>query len=120
MVPTCHSDKGIQFADHEVLDGLQNEGGLGVFLRSLTGLDRAAAKAVFSDFAAANRLSANQMEFIKLIINSLCESGVVDPKSFYESPCTDLDDLGINGLFDSIQSAQIISLVRSVNETAAA
>lgn len=107
-------------ADNEVLEGLQSEGGLGVFMRSLTGLNRAAAKAVFSGFAAANQLSANQTEFIELIINSLCENGMVDPKTFYESPYTDLDDLGINGLFDSIQSAQIISLVRSINETAAA
>ncbi|MEO0485532.1 MAG: DEAD/DEAH box helicase family protein [Pseudomonadota bacterium] len=111
-------DEGV--ADHEALEGLQDEGGLGVFLRSLTGLDRAAAKAVFSGFAAANQLSANQTEFIDLIINSLCENGVVDPKSFYESPFTDFDDLGINGVFDSAQTAEIVSLVRGVNETAAA
>lgn len=107
-------------ADQEILEGLQNEGGLGVFLRSLTGLSRSAAKDVFSNFAAANQLSANQTEFIELIINSLCENGVVDPKSFYESPYTDLDDMGVNGLFDPTQTAQIISLVRSINETAAA
>jgi type I restriction enzyme R subunit len=107
-------------ADQEILEGLQNEGGLGVFLRSLTGLSRSAAKDVFSNFAATNQLSANQTEFIELIINSLCENGVVDPKSFYESPYTDLDDMGINGLFDPTQTAQIVSLVRSINETAAA
>lgn len=111
-------DEGV--ADHEVLEGLQNEGGLGVFLRSLTGLDRAAAKAVFSEFAAANQLSANQTEFIELIINSLCENGVVDPKSFYESPFTDLDDMGIMGVFSEKQSAEIIRLVRETNQTAAA
>lgn len=107
-------------ADHEILEGLQNEGGLGVFLRSLTGLSRSTAKDLFSNFAAINQLSANQTEFIELIINSLCENGVVDPKSFYESPYTDLDDMGINGLFDPTQTAQIVSLVRSINETAAA
>lgn len=107
-------------ADNEVLEGLQNEGGLGVFLRSLTGLDRAAAKAVFSGFAAANQLSANQTEFIELIINSLCENGVVDPKTFYESPFTDFDDMGIIGVFSETQSAEIIRLVREANETAAA
>ncbi|ABF62508.1 type I restriction-modification system restriction subunit (plasmid) [Ruegeria sp. TM1040] len=111
-------DEGV--ADHDVLDGLQNEGGLGVFLRSLTGLDRAAAKALFSDFAAANQLSANQTEFIDLIINSLCENGVLDPKTFYESPFTDLDDMGIMGVFSETQSAEIIRLVRETNQTAAA
>jgi type I restriction enzyme R subunit len=107
-------------ADKEGLERLQNEGGLGMFLRSLTGLDRAAAKAVFSDFAAANQLSANQTEFIELIINSLCENGVVDPKTFYESPFTDLDDMGIMGVFSKAQSAEIIRLVRETNQTAAA
>lgn len=107
-------------ADQETLEGLQNEGGLGVFLRSLTGLDRAAAKAVFSDFAIANQLSANQTEFIELIINSLCENGVVDPKTFYESPFTDLDDMGIMGIFDEQQSAEVIRLVQEANKTAAA
>ena len=111
-------DEGV--ADHEALEGIQDDGGLGVFLRSLTGLDRAAAKAVFSGFAAANQLSANQTEFIDLIINSLCENGVVDPKSFYESPFTDLDDMGIMGVFSEMQSAEIIRLVRETNQTAAA
>ncbi|MBY5933736.1 DEAD/DEAH box helicase family protein [Tateyamaria omphalii] len=111
-------DEGI--ADHEALEELQDQGGLGVFLRSLTGLDRAAAKSVFSDFAAANQLSANQTEFIDMIINSLCENGVVDPKSFYESPFTDLDDMGIMGVFSETQSAEIIRLVRETNQTAAA
>lgn len=107
-------------ADQDALEGLRNEGGLGVFLRSLTGLDRAAAKAVFSDFAATSQLSANQTEFIELIIDSLCENGFVDPETFYESPFTDLDDMGIMGVFNDKQSAQIIRLVRETNQTAAA
>jgi type I restriction enzyme R subunit len=44
----------------------------------------------------------------------------VDPKSFYESPFTDLDDMGIMGVFSETQSAEIIRLVRETNQTAAA
>mgnify|MGYP001377426365 CR=1 FL=1 len=107
-------------ADENLLEDLKNDGGLGVFLRSLTGLDRATAKAVFSDFVVSNQLSANQTEFIELIINSLSENGIVDPKSFYESPFTDMDDMGIMGVFKQEQTADIISIVRRVNQTAAA
>jgi len=107
-------------ADQDLLQGLNDEGGLGVFLRSLTGLERAAAKAMFSEFTSEHQLSASQTEFIEMIINSLCENGMVDPRSFYESPFTDLDDMGIMGVFSEAQSAEIIRLVRNSNETAAA
>ena len=66
----------------------------------LTGLDRSAAKQAFSGFVANHQLSADQTEFLDAVIDSLTETGIVDPQSFYESPFTDLDDLGIAGLFD--------------------
>jgi type I restriction enzyme R subunit len=106
--------------DAETVEGLQSSGGLGVFLRSLTGLDRPAAKAVFGEFTSSHNLSASQTEFVDLIINSLCENGVIDPRAFYESPFTDLDDMGIMGVFDEAQTAEIISIVRNLNKTAAA
>jgi len=106
--------------DPETIATLNAEIGLGAFLRSLTGLDRAAAMSLFSSFVANNDLNANQNEFISLIIDSLCENGLIDPKMFYESPFTDLDDMGIVGVFASDQTAEIIRLVRQVNETVAA
>jgi type I restriction enzyme R subunit len=107
-------------ADPETVEGLQPSGGLGVFLRSLTGLDRPAAKAIFSGFMTIHQLSASQTEFVDLIINSLCENGVIDPRVFYESPFTDLDDMGIMGVFSEAQTAEIITIVRNLNQTAAA
>jgi type I restriction enzyme R subunit len=111
-------DQGI--ADELALSALQDEGGLGVFLRSLTGLDRAAAKAAFSTFVAHHQLKADQTEFLDLIIDSLTESGIVEPQSFYESPFTDMDDMGIAGLFDRDQAAEIIRIVRTLNAAAEA
>lgn len=94
--------------------------GLGTFLRSLTGFDRAAAKAHFGSFVALNRLSASQNTFLEMVIDSLCENGMVDPGSFYESSFTDLDEMGIAGLFGPEQSAEIIRIVQEVNRSAAA
>jgi len=107
-------------ADAKALAGLIDEGGLGRFLRSLTGLDRTAAKQAFSAFASRQPLNSDQLEFLDLIINSLAESGLVDPRSFYESPFTDFDDMGIAGVFDKSQASEIISIVKALNDAAAA
>ena len=48
----------------------ENEG-LGVFVRSLVGLDRQAAKQAFAGFLAGKTMNANQIEFVDLIVNHL-------------------------------------------------
>jgi len=62
---------------------------------------------VSSDFGKTDSI-------IELIVNSLCQNGVVDPKSFYESPSTDFDAMGIVGVFDAVQCAKIDKLVRAI------
>lgn len=94
--------------------------GLGVFLRSMIGLDRGAAKEMFSEFTATHSLSADQTEFLNLIIDSLSESGIVDPERFYESPFTDLDDMGIAGVFKEAQIKELITIVTRSNSAASA
>lgn len=108
------------FTDDARLAELDAEGGLGRLLRSLSGLDKAAAKDAFSIFVSRHQLSADQIEFLDLVIDSLTESGIVDPALFYDSPFTDMDDLGIAGLFDRDQTKEIIQIVRKLNDAAAA
>ena len=107
-------------ADETSLNDLAEEGGLGRFLRSLTGLDRGAAKKAFSAFVAQHELTADQTEFLDLVIDSLTESGFVEPQVFYESPYTDIDDMGIAGVFDRVQTQEIIKIVRALNNAVAA
>lgn len=109
-----------EVADDALISDLAGEGGLGRFLRSLTGLDRAAAKQAFSTFVSKNQLNADQVEFLDMVVDSLTESGFVDPVSFYESPFTDLDDMGIAGIFSRDQAQEIIKIVRTLNEAVAA
>lgn len=55
-----------------------------------------------------------------MIIDHLTETGIVEPGAFYESPFSDLDDMGIAGVFSKGQTAEIIQIVRGINEAAAA
>lgn len=107
-------------ADPDTIATIHADGGIGQFLRSLTGLDRAAAKQAFSAFLSSRNLTANQIEFIDMILDSLTENGVIDPKLFYESPFTDIDAMGIVGVFGKEDAQQVISIVRRLNEAASA
>lgn len=67
-------DAGI--AQPQQLRTVANEGGgLGLFIRSLVGLDRAAAKGAFSQFLQSRTLTADQVEFVNLIIEHLTQCG---------------------------------------------
>lgn len=95
------------------------EQGLGLFVRSLVGLDRDAAKEAFSGFLNDKRLTANQMEFINLIIDHLTEHGVIDADRLYESPFTDMNPKGVEGLFDNERVEQLLTTISSIRENAA-
>ena len=64
--------------------------GLGIFARSLVGMDRSAAKEALSEFLAGKSLTASQIEFVNLVVNHLTEQGVMEAAMLYESPFTDL------------------------------
>jgi type I restriction enzyme, R subunit len=99
---------------------ITSEGGLGLFIRSLIGLDRDAAKDAFAEILAGQNLNANQIEFINLIIGYLTERGAMDPRRLYESPFTDLDDQGISGLFPQADVQRIVQVLKDVRGRAAA
>src|SRR5207245_2965128 len=63
--------------------------GLGLFVRSLVGLDREAAKQALAGFIMGKTMSANQIEFVNLILDHLTEHGVMKAELLYESPFTD-------------------------------
>ena len=76
--------------DGDMERAVEEAGSFGVFIRGLVGLDRSAAKEAFAEFLDDKRYTANQIEFVNLVIDHLTEHGVIEARRFYESPFTDL------------------------------
>jgi type I restriction enzyme R subunit len=94
--------------------------GLGLFVRSLVGLDHEAAKEALATFLDDRTLGANQIEFVNLIVDHLTEHGVMDAGLLYESPFTDIVPQGPDGLFTSRQLDHLVGILEEVALRAAA
>jgi type I restriction enzyme R subunit len=104
----------------EEMERIRGEGGLGVFVRSVVGLDRAAAKRALDGFSQGRKLTAHQHEFVNMIVDHLTERGVMDARLLYESPFTDLDPLGVAGVFGEGDVVELIRILRDVEGRAGA
>ena len=107
-------------SEDELEKAKQESHGLGLFVRSLLGLDRAAAKAAFAEFLQGSTLNANQIDFLGMMIDHLTEHGVMDPALLYESPYTDLNPMGVEGVFDQPQVGILFGVLSDVRQRAVA
>lgn len=98
----------------------EQSSGLGVFIRSLVGLDREAAKQAFGQFLSGRTTTANQVEFVNLIVDYLTEHGVMEAARLYESPFTDVSPRGPEGVFSSKQVDQLVTVLSDIRQRAVA
>lgn len=92
--------------------------GLGRFIRSLVGLDRAAVAAQFSAFVSAGTASADQLEFVELVIEHLTEKGTMDPRLLYESPFKDIAPSGPEQVFSLARTDELFDVIDRINMSA--
>jgi type I restriction enzyme R subunit len=97
----------------------QQAHGLGLFIRSLVGLDHQAAVDAFSTYLDASRFSADQIRFINLIIDELTANGVMEPARLYESPYTDHAQHGPDTVFADADVDTIVAILNTVKTNAA-
>ena len=92
--------------------------GLGIFIRSLVGLDRETAKQAFSQFVVGTTVTASQLEFIDLIVQYLTENGVMDAARLYESPFTDISQQGPEALFLPVRVTEMVRVLDEIRQRA--
>lgn len=93
---------------------------LGLFVRSLVGRDRQAAKEALGAFTRAGQASANQIEFVNLIVDHLTEHGAMDAAQLYESPFTDLNSQGPDRIFSPAQVGEQVAVRERIRDRAMA
>jgi type I restriction enzyme R subunit len=91
---------------------------LGVFIRSILGLDVKVAQDAFAEFLQAGNLRADQMTFIQNIISYLTKNGTIEPSMLFEPPFTDMNDQGLLGLFEDGDAHKVISIIERINGNA--
>ena len=95
-------------------------GSFGLFIRSIVGLDRTAAKRAFAKFLDDKRYTRNQIEFVNLVINYLTEYGSIHPARIYESPFTTVAPQGPETIFENPDLDEFFTIVKHLHDTAAA
>jgi type I restriction enzyme R subunit len=69
------------------------------FVRSLVGMDRAAAQATFAEYLSDRSLTTQQMRFVEMVIEQLTARGVIEAEALYEPPFSNLHAGGPDELF---------------------
>ena len=101
--------------DETFEEASKQAGSFGRFIRSIVGLDRAAAKGVFARFLDDKRYSKNQISFVNLIIDELSKEGIVEAKRIYEQPFSGLASQGPEQIFVEADVADLFELIHNLN-----
>ncbi len=98
----------------------EQSNGLGLFIRSLVGMDREAAIQAFNEFLIGSTVTPNQIEFINLIVEELTQNGVMKPERLFQSPFTDINSQGPLGIFSERNVALILKKLDEIQNRAVA
>ena len=102
--------------DETFEEASEKAGSFGRFIRSIVGLDRAAAKGVFAEFLDDKRYAKNQIEFVNLIIDELADRGVIDAARVYETPYDMLAPMGPEKIFVEADVDRIFELIDGLTQ----
>lgn len=82
------------------------------------GLNREAAKKAFGKYLEGARYNATQIRFINQIIEYLTHNGAMDGWLLYAQPFTNFSPLGLDGLFQETDAADIVQILAMTNSNA--
>ena len=104
---------------NDIADAKERSHGLGLFIRGLIGLDRAAAVEAFGAYLDGTTFSADQIRFVNLIVDELTATGTVEPARLYETPYTDHVPTGPDHVFGDADVDNIVEILKTVRANAA-
>ena len=99
---------------------VEDKFGLGIFIRSLVGMEREAVAQAFSDVIAGTQATSDQIEFIDLVVSELSTNGVMDAGRLYESPFLDISPQGPEGLFPGAKVDRMVQVLDEIRRRAEA
>lgn len=94
--------------------------GLGLFVRSLIGLDKKAATDALGDLIKNSTANSKQIQFLNLIIEELTKNGVLDESRLYQAPFTDLASSGPEKLFEEKKISLLFDKIGDIKNRAIA
>ena len=86
----------------------------------MVSLDREAAKRAFDAFLTGKTFTANQIQFVNLVVDYLTQAGWMSAGQLYESPFTDFSPRGVEGLFTPEQVIQLVGVLDGIRMSASA
>ncbi len=89
------------------------------FIRSLVGMDRAAAQQAFARFLDGSRYSSQQIRFVEMIIERLTAHGEISVGQLYDSPFTSIHQQGLDGAFHGQDADELAEAVNTLQRLVA-
>ena len=96
----------------------EQTGGLGLFIRSIVGLDRHAAAEAFARYLDRTTFSVDQVRFVSMIVDELSANGIVEPSRLFESPYTDRAPTGPDLLFPDAEVQVMVAVLHDIKQRA--
>lgn len=94
--------------------------GLGLFVRSLVGLDRNAAVEAMSEFLNDANATNNQIEFVNMIVEFLTIDGAISADRLYATPFTALSPTGPDAVFGIAKAERLFNVIEEIRQRAVA
>lgn len=101
-------------SDADIARAREESHGLGLFVRSLVGLDRAAATTAFDHYLSDSTFSTNQIRFVQSVVEHLTANGMMEVARLYEPPFTDDAPQGPDMIFTDEQVDGIVAILDDV------
>ena len=79
----------------------------------MIGPDGEAAQAAFAGFLDGKTATADQIQFVQLVIKYLARHGVMSPDLLFEPPFTNNAPKGISSVFDNAQAHAVIDVMNN-------